>query len=99
MFVSPSLRKGLLCLCAKTSNQFGDDMMAGNGAQLNPGQLATLRMLRNGQLLGGLIRGYRSRTQRQLFDIHAALNTHDVANIARIAHSLKSASFSLGATH
>jgi len=66
--------------------------------QLDAEQLATLRMLRNGQLLGGLIRTYRSQTHQQLLDIHTALNSRDVDGVASIAHSLKSASFSLGAT-
>lgn len=69
-----------------------------SNAQLDAGQLATLRMLRNGQLLGGLIRTYRSQTEQHLLDIHAALNRRDVEHVASIAHSLKSASFSLGAT-
>jgi len=66
--------------------------------QLDAEQVATLRMLRNGQLLSGLIRTYRSQTQQQLLDIHAALEMRDAAGVASIAHSLKSASFSLGAT-
>jgi len=64
---------------------------------LDMAQLAMLRMLRNGQLLGGLIRTYRSQTQQKLHDIHAALNSRDTTTLTRIAHSLKSASFSLGA--
>jgi HPt (histidine-containing phosphotransfer) domain-containing protein len=70
-----------------------------NGAtQLDATQLATLRMLRNGQLLGGLIRTYRSQTHQQLLDIQTALNANDGAGVASIAHSMKSSSFSLGAT-
>jgi len=70
-----------------------------NGAtQLDEAQLATLRMLRNGQLLGGLIRTYRSQTEQQLVEIQTALAARDGAGVASIAHSLKSASFSLGAT-
>jgi HPt (histidine-containing phosphotransfer) domain-containing protein len=65
---------------------------------LDQAQLSTLRMLRNGQLLGGLIRTYRSQTHQQLLEIHSALDAGDTAAIAAIAHSMKSASFSLGAT-
>ena len=66
--------------------------------KLNQEQLAMLRLLRNGQLLGGLIRTYRTQAQQQLLDIHTALEARDTAKIASIAHSLKSASFTLGAT-
>ena len=66
--------------------------------QLDEGQLATLRLLRNGQLLGSLIRTYRNQTQQQLIEMHQALDARDTATIASIAHSLKSASFTLGAT-
>jgi len=66
--------------------------------QLDSEQMATLRMLRNGQLLGSLIRTYRAQVQQQMIDMAAAVNKHDTATIANIAHSLKSASFSLGAT-
>lgn len=65
---------------------------------LDQAQLSTLRMLRNGQLLGSLIRTYKSQTQQQLLDIYSALDAADTAAIAAIAHSMKSASFSLGAT-
>jgi len=65
---------------------------------LDQEQLATLRMLRNGQLLAGLIRTYRSQVQQQLLDIDAALTARDTTKIAGIAHSLKSSSFTLGAT-
>jgi len=66
--------------------------------QLDEEQLATLRMLRNGQLLSGLIRTYRSQTEQQLVNIRSALDARDGTGVASIAHSLKSASFSLGAT-
>lgn len=65
--------------------------------QLDRDQLATLRLLRNGKLLGNLIRTYRTQTPQQLLEIRAALQARDTAGIARIAHSLKSASFALGA--
>ncbi len=67
-------------------------------AQLDESQLATLRLLRNGQLLGNLIRTYRTQTQQQLLKLRQALDVEDTANIATIAHSMKSASFTLGAT-
>jgi HPt (histidine-containing phosphotransfer) domain-containing protein len=66
--------------------------------QLDAAQVATLRMLRNGQLLGGLIRTYRLQVQQQLHDMHAAIASRDTASVASIAHSMKSASFTLGAT-
>jgi HPt (histidine-containing phosphotransfer) domain-containing protein len=66
--------------------------------QLDEAQLATLRMLRNGQLLGGLIRTYRAQLQQQLPEIQAAIASNDIAHVANIAHSMKSASFTLGAT-
>ena len=65
---------------------------------LDETQLATLRMLRNGQLLGGLIRTYRAQVQQQLPEIQAAIASNDIAHVASIAHSMKSASFTLGAT-
>src|SRR4051812_15258192 len=67
------------------------------GALLDETQLAMLRLLRNGQLLGGLIRTYRGQMQQQLPEIHAAIASNDIAQIASIAHSMKSASFTLGA--
>lgn len=67
-------------------------------SHLDQDQLSTLRMLRNGQLLGSLIRTYKMQTNQQLLDMHSALDAADTATIAAVAHSLKSASFSLGAT-
>jgi len=65
---------------------------------LDEAQLATLRMLRNGKLLCGLIRTYRAQVQQQLPDLQAAIASNDITQVASIAHSMKSASFTLGAT-
>ncbi|MFO1399832.1 MAG: Hpt domain-containing protein [Steroidobacteraceae bacterium] len=60
-------------------------------------QIAMLRGLRNGTLLPQLLRLYREQAPAQLATIRAAGAAGDAAEVARAAHALKSASFSVGA--
>ncbi|MGE0114607.1 MAG: Hpt domain-containing protein [Steroidobacteraceae bacterium] len=66
--------------------------------QLDPQQIALLRSLRNGALLPQLLRTYRDQAARQIEEIRSAVNDADHEAVRVIAHTLKSASFSIGAT-
>lgn len=66
--------------------------------QLDPQQIALLRSLRNGTLLPQLLRTYRDQAARQIEDLRMAAAKADVGAVRLIAHTLKSASFSIGAT-
>jgi signal transduction histidine kinase/CheY-like chemotaxis protein len=66
--------------------------------QLDPQQLEILRGLRGGTLLPELLRTYRDQARRQINAIQTALQSGDTAAAASTAHSLKSASFSIGAS-
>jgi HPt (histidine-containing phosphotransfer) domain-containing protein len=66
-------------------------------SQLDGQQLDLLRGLRNGTLLPELLRTYRDQARQQIDAIRASLQSGDVAAAVSIAHSLKSASFSIGA--
>ena len=72
---------------------------AGTGPQLDPQQIAMLRGLRNGTLLPQLLRAYREQADRLITEICRAAESGDLAVLRAIAHQLKSASFSVGATH
>ncbi len=65
--------------------------------QLDPQQITLLRGLRKGALLPMLLRTYRDQAAKQIGEINSAVfgNDHAAANVA--AHTLKSASFSVGA--
>jgi len=65
--------------------------------ELDPEQIAMLRGLRKGTLLPTLLRTYREQVPQQLAAIDAALAAGDVAAVGGVAHSLKSASYSVGA--
>lgn len=65
--------------------------------QLDPQQIALLRGLRKGTLLPQLLRTYREQAVRQIEDLRTAAATDDAETVRLIAHTLKSASFSIGA--
>ena len=65
--------------------------------QLDPEQIAMLRGLRKGALLPQLLRTYRDQLPQQLAGMNAAVAAGDLATLGGIAHSLKSASYSIGA--
>lgn len=65
--------------------------------ELDPEQIAMLRGLRKGALLPQLLRTYREQAPQQLAAIAAAQSAGDVAAAGSVAHSLKSASYSIGA--
>ncbi len=65
--------------------------------ELDPEQIAMLRGLRKGALLPQLLRTYKEQLPQQLAAIEAALAAGDVAAVGGVAHSLKSASYSIGA--
>jgi HPt (histidine-containing phosphotransfer) domain-containing protein len=67
------------------------------GTQLDPQQIALLRGLRNGTLLPQLLRTYREQAVTQIADLRAAAAKDDADAVRLIAHTLKSASFSIGA--
>jgi len=70
---------------------------APSGAQLNPKQIDMLKGLRNGALLPQLLKTYRDDARTQIDKIRVAIGTNDIAAIVSTTHSLKSASFSIGA--
>ncbi len=65
--------------------------------ELDPQQIAVLRGLRQGTLLPKLMQTYRDQVVTQLAAMAAAASTGDHAALGSVAHSLKSASYSLGA--
>ncbi|MCC6172956.1 MAG: Hpt domain-containing protein [Gammaproteobacteria bacterium] len=65
--------------------------------ELDPEQIAMLRGLRKGALLPQLLRTYRDQAPQQLAAKDAAHAAGDVATLGGVAHSLKSASYSIGA--
>jgi HPt (histidine-containing phosphotransfer) domain-containing protein len=65
--------------------------------ELDPEQIAMLRSLRKGALLPQLLRTYREQAPQQFAAMHAALAAGDIAALGGVAHSLKSASYSIGA--
>jgi HPt (histidine-containing phosphotransfer) domain-containing protein len=67
------------------------------GSQLDPQQIAMLRTLRNGALLPQLLRTYRDQVTKQVAELRAAVDRLDHATLRIVAHTLKSASFSVGA--
>ena len=66
--------------------------------ELDPQQIAMLRGLRKGSLLPRLLRTYRDQLPPQLASMAAAAATGDLVTLGAVAHSLKSASYSIGAT-
>lgn len=66
--------------------------------QLNAQQIALLRSLRNGTLLPQLLRSYRDQAIVHIENLRAAAAREDAEAVRLAAHSLKSASFSIGAT-
>jgi HPt (histidine-containing phosphotransfer) domain-containing protein len=71
---------------------------AGVAPELDPEQIAMLRGLRKGALLPQLLRTYRDQLPQQLSGMATAAAAGDVATLGGIAHSLKSSSYSIGAT-
>jgi HPt (histidine-containing phosphotransfer) domain-containing protein len=71
---------------------------AGPAPQLDPQQVAMLRGLRKGALLPQLLRTYSEQVPQQLAGMAAAAAAGDLASLGGVAHSLKSASYSIGAT-
>jgi two-component system sensor histidine kinase/response regulator len=67
------------------------------GPQLNPKQIDMLKGLRNGALLPQLLRTYRDDARTQIDRIRVAVGANDIATVVSTTHSLKSASFSIGA--
>lgn len=70
---------------------------ASGAPELDPEQIAMLRGLRKGALLPQLLRTYLTQAPQQLGAMNAALAAGDVAALGGVAHSLKSASYSIGA--
>jgi len=66
--------------------------------ELDPQQIAVLRGLRKGLLLPMLLRTFRDQLPQQLAAMTASAAEGDVARLGSIAHSLKSSSYSVGAT-
>jgi HPt (histidine-containing phosphotransfer) domain-containing protein len=69
----------------------------GLGPQLDPQQISLLRSLRKGTLLPQLLRTYREQAVTQIEDLRTAAAKEDAEAIRLIAHTLKSASYSIGA--
>ena len=67
------------------------------GPQLNPKQIDMLKGLRNGALLPQLLKTYRDDARAQIDRIRAAIGGNDLPGVVSATHSLKSASFSIGA--
>ena len=67
------------------------------GPHLNPKQIDMLKGLRNGALLPQLLRTYRGDAKEQIDRIRAAIGACDLPAVVSSTHSLKSASFSIGA--
>jgi HPt (histidine-containing phosphotransfer) domain-containing protein len=65
--------------------------------QLDASQVEMLRGLRNGALLPQLFRTWLALVPQQLRDLQTALNEQSCQNVCTIAHSMKSASYSIGA--
>ncbi len=65
--------------------------------ELDPQQIAMLRGLRKGSLLPVLLRTYRDQLPPQLSSMATAATAGDLATLGAVAHSLKSASYSIGA--
>ncbi len=72
---------------------------ASTESQLDPQQIALLRGLRNGALLPQLLRTYRDQATTQIAVLCQAAARSDHAALRITAHTLKSASFNVGATH
>ncbi len=70
---------------------------ATTGTQLNPKQIDMLKGLRNGALLPQLLRTYRDDARTQIDRIRTAVGANDLPAVVSSTHSLKSASFSIGA--
>lgn len=67
-------------------------------SQLDPQQIALLRGLRKGTLLPVLLRTYRDQAAAHIEDLRSAAAKQDADAVRLIAHTLKSASYSVGAT-
>ena len=64
---------------------------------LDMNQIAMLRGLRNGTVLPKLLRTYLDQLPQQLRDLRAAVEQRDCRIAGTLAHTLKSASYSIGA--
>ena len=67
------------------------------GSQLDGERIAMLRGIRNGALLQKVVQSYLVESPPQIDALIAALGAGDAVAMVRSAHSLKSASFSIGA--
>lgn len=65
--------------------------------QLDAERIALLGKLRGGALLPQLLQTFRDQSTQQIAQIEAASAANDLETIRRIAHTMKSASFSVGA--
>jgi HPt (histidine-containing phosphotransfer) domain-containing protein len=65
--------------------------------QLDQVEIEMLRRLRNGSLLPQLLLLYRQKAGTQIASIKVAIAAGDAATLSEVAHSLKSASLSIGA--
>jgi histidine phosphotransfer protein HptB len=72
---------------------------APNESQLDATQIEMLRGLRNGALLPQLFRTWLSQAPQQLRELQTAISRQSCADVGSIAHSLKSASYSIGAKY
>lgn len=68
-------------------------------SQLDPMQIRRLRSLFSDELLAHLLRTYREQAAKQIMEIQWAVAADDHATVRIAAHTLKSASFSVGATY
>ena len=69
------------------------------GSQLDSERIAMLRSIRNGALLQKVVQSYMADSPPQVTAFLAALGVTDAVAALRVAHALKSASFSIGAKH
>jgi len=72
--------------------------MTRNASAFDPAQIAVLRSLRGGALLPQLLKVYRDEARQQLQKLAAAVAAADATTVRSISHTLKSSSFSVGAT-
>lgn len=68
-------------------------------SQLDAQQIAMLRGLRKGTLLPQLLSTYRDQVTKQVHELRVALDRADHATARLVSHTLKSASFSVGAKY
>lgn len=67
--------------------------------QLDPMQIRRLRSLFSNELLSELLSAYREQAAKQIMEIQWAVASADHPTVRIAAHTLKSASLSIGATY